>query len=149
MFYYARFGHMKELPHYKVGDKIERGNIVGIMGSTGKSTGPHVHLDLIQKEPNGMYRMADVPNYITDLDGLMRQYKYFVDNELFDCKIVITTYFGDPDYLEPWEFHPGYDVIPAETNKKNIYWNRSQTGTVFMIGTDIGYGNYIVIRYMT
>ena len=38
--------HMKEMPCVKVGDKVKRGQRVGTEGSTGNSSGPHVHYEV-------------------------------------------------------------------------------------------------------
>ena len=36
------YGHAKDI-HVKIGQEIERGDLVASVGSTGRSTGPHVH----------------------------------------------------------------------------------------------------------
>lgn len=38
--------HLKERPSVKVGEKVVRGQRVGTQGSTGNSTGPHVHYEV-------------------------------------------------------------------------------------------------------
>lgn len=38
--------HLKELPCVKVGEKVKRGQRVGTEGSTGNSSGPHVHFEV-------------------------------------------------------------------------------------------------------
>ena len=40
------FGHMKTTPYVKVGDSVNHQTILGIVGSTGNSSGPHVHWEI-------------------------------------------------------------------------------------------------------
>ncbi len=43
----TRFGHMSRI-RVKVGERVSRGQRIGDMGSTGRSTGPHVHYEVRQ-----------------------------------------------------------------------------------------------------
>lgn len=40
------FGHMKTIPYVKVGDSVNHQTILGVVGSTGNSSGPHVHWEI-------------------------------------------------------------------------------------------------------
>jgi len=45
--YYTLYAHMQKVaPKLKKGDTVSRGQIIGFIGSTGKSTGPHVHFEV-------------------------------------------------------------------------------------------------------
>lgn len=53
------YAHMADIAIVKVGDKVERGQFIGRVGSTGRSTGPHVHVTLLDRydeNPNIYYK---------------------------------------------------------------------------------------------
>lgn len=43
--YMTKYGHNKELK-VKVGDVVNKNQVISLMGSTGRSTGPHVHFEV-------------------------------------------------------------------------------------------------------
>jgi murein DD-endopeptidase MepM/ murein hydrolase activator NlpD len=47
--YLTRYGHNKKLL-VKAGDTVRKGQAIALMGSTGRSTGPHVHIEVVQND---------------------------------------------------------------------------------------------------
>lgn len=43
--YSTRFGHLSTY-NIKAGDRVKRGDVIGYVGSTGRSTGPHLHYEV-------------------------------------------------------------------------------------------------------
>lgn len=56
--YKTRYGHNSELK-VKLGDVVKKGQIIALMGSSGRSTGPHVHFEVYKNN-----RPVDPASYI-------------------------------------------------------------------------------------
>ncbi len=56
--YKTRYGHNKEIL-VAVGDVVNKGQAIALMGSTGRSTGPHVHYEILKNE-----RQIDPARYV-------------------------------------------------------------------------------------
>lgn len=55
---YTRYGHCSTV-YCVPGQFVQRGEIIGLIGSTGNSTGPHLHLEYIVPDGEGGYMYAD------------------------------------------------------------------------------------------
>lgn len=55
---YTKYCHMSSI-YVAYGEYVNQGNIIGAVGSSGVSTGPHLHLEYIVRGGNGAYEFCD------------------------------------------------------------------------------------------
>ena len=80
--YITRYAHLSEFK-CKKGDRVTRGQLIGLVGSTGKSTGPHLHYEV---EKNGV---KINPIHFFHSDILPEEYERMIEmagnaNQAFD-----------------------------------------------------------------
>jgi murein DD-endopeptidase MepM/ murein hydrolase activator NlpD len=62
---YVSYCHMDKKPTLKVGDRVKTGQIIGLSGNTGMSSGPHVHITLSPTLKGVFYgQVLDVYKYL-------------------------------------------------------------------------------------
>ena len=61
------YGHMLKIK-VKEGERVKRGQVIGLMGSTGLSTGNHVHYEIVDKG-----KKANPYNFILNRDDIKRR----------------------------------------------------------------------------
>jgi Membrane proteins related to metalloendopeptidases len=54
----TRYGHLSQIL-VKQGEDIQQGRVIGLVGSSGKSTGAHLHFEMWQKSLDGLWTAID------------------------------------------------------------------------------------------
>lgn len=151
MTYTVRYAHLAERPSFQIGDTVRRGDVLGVMGSTGKSTAAHLHIDCVGGMKTSRYTLAQMEENAIAPDP--RQLNLFIDNELFNQRPLITTYYCDYRYQTAYgKMHHAYDLVPSDRlasyEHYKIRWNRSMPGRVIQILDDpAGYGHCLYIAF--
>lgn len=145
--YTVRYAHLSSIS-VKVGTKLKSCDKLGVMGNTGASTGPHLHIDCVEGYQKSIWRLSQMTN--GKIKPAPVQLNYFIDDGLFLSPFTISTYFFDPLYpMTQKKQHPAYDVYPTDKKSFDIYWNRAvvEQAMVTKVGYDAGYGNYILVKF--
>lgn len=65
---YAHYAHLRHTPLFKVGDKVKKGDQIGVMGTTGMSFGEHLHFEILASPP---YGQKFDPSYVVIESGAL------------------------------------------------------------------------------
>lgn len=148
------FAHCSDV-HVQVGQKVNRGDKLYTMGSTGYSTGNHVHITVVDGEwTRPWYRDDYIAGRANPLSGLTESFK--------TAKMFL---FGGK-YMEPfithgfWEmrssgYHFGLDVVTDRSYLGEVpygLWDNPIPGVVTAVGDDrsetsYGYGKYVIVCF--
>ena len=71
---YSFYGHLKEMAPVTIGERVSAGQTIGTMGSTGNSSGPHLHFTLANRLVKGGGYKGYVANSAFSADRLTVSY---------------------------------------------------------------------------
>lgn len=83
----TRYAHLSEV-HVKKGDQLMRGDVIGLVGSTGLSTAPHLHYEVLKVDEKGREQRVN-PVYYYSIDLSPEEYERMIElsaqaNQSFD-----------------------------------------------------------------
>lgn len=122
------FMHMQSQPDWSVGDMTYKTNVLGYVGSTGNSTGNHLHMQV--SKDGTWYGSSNINNFINPI--------YFFPNISFtgDTTIRSTTSIDDccanmdEEYIEKYILDIAYiDYVGEENVEEWLSWTEKARGT--------------------
>ena len=147
--FHTLYAHMSNLI-VQVGQNVQQGEIIGFIGSTGISTGPHLHFEI-----HSLFEAIDPLLYITKLTDEKQSQR--ADLQLLDNNIMyVNVPEGIPIYISPdinseiignLNYFIEIEIIREDVNIINI--NGIEGKMVFMITRANPFGGWIFDGYLS
>lgn len=151
MIYTARFAHLARKPNLNVGAVVRKGDLIGIMGSTGASEADHLHFDATEGNNTHRYSLGEIA--LGKPKASPRETFRFINKWIFGVYPVVTTGYADADYQKQYnKYHLAVDLVPEDRKETKdhyeIRWPIDAPGRVgAILENDPGYGNAAQIAY--
>lgn len=120
--YYTLYAHMSKFGSYKVGDKVNVGDVIGYVGTTGGSTGNHLHFEIKQVD-KGVAFVFDKSLNLEPIKYIQRDTipeGILNDNSLpSNCGDMTTDMFGSLAATYESDDYDGYMEEPYEAYDKS------------------------------
>ena len=148
MIYSTIYGHLESFSTFlSVGKNLENGDIIGIMGDTGQSTGPHLHLQTVEGTHTAPWSLID-----KKIKPSATQTNYAAQDIFGYGAPWTTTPWSCEEYFANYrKWHFALDIVPDHTNQNqdnSIMWTRSMLGEVIGLGAHPGYGIYVIVSHL-
>lgn len=138
--YYTLYGHMNSYSgdnglNLKVGDHVEAGQVIGYVGTTGNSTGNHLHFELIQwKKSDGGWYLSKKRGNVEPLLYLQRD---TIPAKIMSQNVAVElgSDWGCPDDLTPDKYGSLATAASATADGSNT--GSSYTGGEFVFSQEI------------
>lgn len=156
---FHRLAHMKDTPLVKVGQWVKRGEVMGYCGSTGKSSGPHCHYDILVGA-----RPISFTQYVYGWSKRQVEQRYLDPAPYVKDGIPMDNTYPRNGYrYMQWTgsyFHPGPDLNGANDLGKPVKspvegrvvfllgttWYKNWYGRLLSKNYNSGWGNMVVIE---
>lgn len=154
---------MRDTPVVKVGQWVRRGTLLGYVGSTGNSTGPHCHYDIANRKLLSFTSYVYGWSYQAVKSVFLDPTPYVKNNLPMKASPPLMGYHylqGVRDPKNGLYFHPGSDLngindlgmpIYAPTEGRVVCalgtsWLKGKLGKLFPQNWNGGWGNMVVIE---